>query len=100
MQSSNGGFAAFDVDNTHYSLNLIPFADHGALLDPPTSDVTARGVAAMSLVGRAHDREPLARAIAFPRKEQMAGGPGVGPGGTNYIYGAWAGVAALRQTGI
>ncbi|HEY0340319.1 MAG TPA: squalene--hopene cyclase, partial [Steroidobacteraceae bacterium] len=41
MQSTNGGFAAFDVDNTHYNLNYIPFADHGALLDPPTSDVTA-----------------------------------------------------------
>ncbi len=42
MQSANGGFASFDVDNTHYYLNEIPFADHGALLDPPTSDVTAR----------------------------------------------------------
>jgi len=42
MQSKSGGFAAFDADNTHYSLNKIPFADHGALLDPPTSDVTAR----------------------------------------------------------
>jgi squalene-hopene/tetraprenyl-beta-curcumene cyclase len=41
MQSSNGGFAAFDVDNSNYYLNKIPFADHGALLDPPTSDVTA-----------------------------------------------------------
>ena len=39
MQSKNGGFAAFDVDNTYYYLNEIPFADHGALLDPPTSDV-------------------------------------------------------------
>ena len=49
MQSSNGGFAAFDVDNTHYRLNLIPFADHGALLDPPTSDVTARVVTVLAL---------------------------------------------------
>ena len=43
MQSENGGFAAFDADNTSYYLNKIPFADHGALLDPPTSDVTRAG---------------------------------------------------------
>ena len=42
MQSKNGGWGAFDADNTHYYLNHIPFADHGALLDPPTVDVTAR----------------------------------------------------------
>src|SRR5699024_810155 len=41
MQSKNGGFAAFDADNTHYALNDIPFADHEALLDPPTEDVSA-----------------------------------------------------------
>ena len=56
MQSSNGGFAAFDVDNVYYYLNYIPFADHGALLDPPTSDVTARVVVGM--------REVLARRFA------------------------------------
>ena len=49
MQSRNGGFGAFDVDNVHYRLNYIPFADHGALLDPPTSDVTARVVTALAL---------------------------------------------------
>ena len=48
MQSSDGGFAAFDADNTYYSLNKIPFADHGALLDPPTSDVTARVVTVLA----------------------------------------------------
>jgi squalene-hopene/tetraprenyl-beta-curcumene cyclase len=100
MQSSNGGFAAFDVDNTHYNLNLIPFADHGALLDPPTSDVTARVVAAMSLVGRPQDREPLRRAIAFLRKEQMAEGPWFGRWGTNYIYGTWSVLSAFGQAGI
>jgi squalene-hopene/tetraprenyl-beta-curcumene cyclase len=100
MQSSNGGFAAFDVDNTHYNLNQIPFADHGALLDPPTSDVTARVVAAMSLVGRPQDREPLRRAIAFLHKEQMAEGPWFGRWGTNYIYGTWSVLAAFGQAGI
>ena len=48
MQSKNGGFASFDSDNTHYYLNEIPFADHGALLDPPTSDVSARCAALLA----------------------------------------------------
>ena len=100
MQSSNGGFAAFDVDNTHYNLNQIPFADHGALLDPPTSDVTARVVAAMSLVGRPQDQEKLARAMAFLRREQTPEGAWFGRWGTNYIYGTWSVLSAFGQAGI
>jgi squalene-hopene/tetraprenyl-beta-curcumene cyclase len=100
MQSSNGGFAAFDVDNTHYNLNQIPFADHGALLDPPTSDVTARVVAAMALVGRKQDEQPLARAIEFLRKEQTAEGSWFGRWGTNYIYGTWSVLAGFGQAGL
>ena len=100
MQSSNGGFAAFDVDNTHYNLNYIPFADHGALLDPPTSDVTARTVTALSLVARPQDRDALARAIDFLRKEQMPDGSWFGRWGTNYIYGTWSVLTAFGQAGI
>jgi squalene-hopene/tetraprenyl-beta-curcumene cyclase len=100
MQSSDGGFAAFDVDNTHYNLNHIPFADHGALLDPPTSDVTARVVAAMSLSGRPQDAASFARAIAFLRKEQTPEGAWFGRWGTNYIYGTWSVLAGLGQAGI
>jgi squalene-hopene/tetraprenyl-beta-curcumene cyclase len=100
MQSTNGGFAAFDVDNTHYNLNYIPFADHGALLDPPTSDVTARTVTALSIVGRPQDREALARAIDFLRKEQMPDGSWFGRWGTNYIYGTWSVLTAFGQAGI
>jgi squalene-hopene/tetraprenyl-beta-curcumene cyclase len=100
MQSVDGGFAAFDVDNTHYNLNYIPFADHDALLDPPTSDVTARVVAAMSLVGRPQDKEPLARAIAFLRRDQTAEGSWFGRWGTNHIYGTWSVLAGLGQAGI
>ncbi|MGK3882526.1 hypothetical protein ABI028_16225, partial [Enterococcus faecium] len=77
------GFAAFDVDNTHYNLNQIPFADHGALLDPPTSDVTARVVAAMAVVGRPQDRQAIARAIDYLRSEQTAEGSWFGRWGTN-----------------
>jgi squalene-hopene/tetraprenyl-beta-curcumene cyclase len=100
MQSTNGGFAAFDVDNTHYNLNNIPFADHGALLDPPTSDVTARTVTALSIVGRPQDGEALARAIDFLRKEQMPDGSWFGRWGTNYIYGTWSVLTAFAQAGI
>ena len=100
MQSSNGGFAAFDVDNVHYNLNQIPFADHGALLDPPTSDVTARVVAALSLVGRPEDQPALERAIDFLRSEQEADGSWFGRWGTNYIYGTWSVLSAFGQARI
>jgi squalene-hopene/tetraprenyl-beta-curcumene cyclase len=100
MQSHNGGFAAFDVDNVHYHLNLIPFADHGALLDPPTSDVTARVVAALAVAGRARDEQALSRAIEFLRTEQTPEGAWFGRWGTNYIYGTWSVLAAFGQAGI
>jgi squalene-hopene/tetraprenyl-beta-curcumene cyclase len=100
MQSSNGGFASFDVDNTDYYLNEIPFADHGALLDPPTSDVTARVVTALAVVGRPQDAAALARAVAFLRREQEADGSWFGRWGTNYVYGTWAVLTAFAQAGI
>jgi squalene-hopene/tetraprenyl-beta-curcumene cyclase len=99
MQSSNGGFAAFDVDNTHYYLNAIPFADHGALLDPPTSDVTARVATLLARVGRPQDREPLARALDYLRREQEDDGSWFGRWGTNYVYGTWSVLMALGQAG-
>jgi squalene-hopene/tetraprenyl-beta-curcumene cyclase len=100
MQSHNGGFAAFDADNTHYNLNHIPFADHGALLDPPTSDVTARVVIAMAVVGRPQDKPIVDRAIAYLRKEQTAEGSWFGRWGTNYVYGTWSVLNALGHAGI
>jgi squalene-hopene/tetraprenyl-beta-curcumene cyclase len=100
MQSSNGGFASFDADNTCYYLNEIPFADHGALLDPPTSDVTARVVTALARVGRPQDKEALDRAIVYLRDEQEPAGSWFGRWGTNYIYGTWSVLAAFAQAGI
>ena len=100
MQSRNGGFAAFDVDNTHYRLNYIPFADHGALLDPPTSDVTARVVTVLALVDRPQDRPALARALAYLRAEQEPDGSWFGRWGTNYIYGTWSVLMALAQARV
>jgi squalene-hopene/tetraprenyl-beta-curcumene cyclase len=100
MQSSNGGFAAFDADNTSYYLNMIPFADHGALLDPPTSDVTARVVTVLARVGRPQDKPALERAIAYLREEQEADGSWFGRWGTNYIYGTWSVLTAFAQAHI
>ncbi len=57
MQSKNGGWGAFDADNDYYYLNNIPFADHGALLDPPTEDVTARCVSMLAQLGETADEQ-------------------------------------------
>jgi squalene-hopene/tetraprenyl-beta-curcumene cyclase len=100
MQSSNGGFAAYDVDNTCYYLNQIPFADHGALLDPPTSDVTGRVVAAMARANRPQDRASLERAIQYLRREQEDDGSWFGRWGTNYIYGTWSVLSALALADV
>ena len=100
MQSRNGGFASFDADNTYYYLNEIPFADHGALLDPPTSDVTGRVVAVLGRIGRPEHRGALERAIAYLRSEQEEDGSWFGRWGTNYIYGTWSVLTALTQAGV
>jgi squalene-hopene/tetraprenyl-beta-curcumene cyclase len=100
MQSRDGGFAAFDADNTCYYLNKIPFADHGALLDPPTSDVTARVVTVLARVGRPQDKPALERAIAYLRTQQEADGSWFGRWGTNYIYGTWSVLMSLAQTHV
>jgi len=100
MQSKNGGFAAFDADNTYYSLNKIPFADHGAMLDPPTSDVTGRVVTILARVGRPEDQPALARAVAYLRCEQEEDGSWFGRWGTNFIYGTWSVMMGLAEAGL
>jgi squalene-hopene/tetraprenyl-beta-curcumene cyclase len=99
MQSRNGGFGAFDADNTYHYLNEIPFADHGALLDPPTSDVSARCALAMARLGRPQDKGALARCLAFLRREQEEVGAWFGRWGTNYLYGTWSVLTALEEAG-
>ncbi len=102
MQSRNGGFAAFDVDNTHYYLNEIPFADHGALLDPPTSDVTGRCVCLLARLVKDTPayQKVLDRALVYLRKEQEANGSWFGRWGTNYIYGTWSVLVGLKAAGV
>ena len=101
MQSKDGGFAAFDADNTCYYLNTIPFADHGALLDPPTSDVTARVVTVLARVGRPQDKEGLWIApLRTCANAQEPDGSWFGRWGTNYIYGTWSVMMAFAQARI
>jgi squalene-hopene/tetraprenyl-beta-curcumene cyclase len=99
MQSRNGGWGSFDADNTHYYLNHIPFADHGALLDPPTADVSARCLGFLAQIGYAADHPARAAVIEYLRREQEADGSWFGRWGTNYIYGTWSVLAALNAAG-
>ena len=102
MQSKNGGFGSFDVDNTYYYLNEIPFADHGALLDPPSADVSARCVTLFARIVDKHPRykSAMQACIAYLRQEQEPEGCWFGRWGTNYIYGTWSVLEALRQAGV
>ena len=100
MQSANGGWGAFDADNTHYALNHIPFADHGALLDPPTADVTGRCVSFLAQIGLSSDDAVMQRAIDYLRREQEPDGSWFGRWGTNYIYGTWSVLIALNAAGL
>ncbi len=101
MQSSNGGWAAFDADNDYYYLNQIPFSDHGALLDPPTTDVTARCVSMLAQLGaRPGESEALDRGVAYLLKTQEKDGSWYGRWGMNYIYGTWSALSALNAVGM
>lgn len=100
LQSKNGGFGAFDADNSYHYLNNIPFADHGALLDPPTSDVTARCVSMFAQLGEGAESPRMAAAIDYLAKEQMADGSWFGRWGVNYIYGTWSVMCALNAAGL
>jgi squalene-hopene/tetraprenyl-beta-curcumene cyclase len=101
LQSSNGGWGAFDADNLHDYLNNIPFADHGALLDPPTADVTARCLSMLAqLGGNPHSDAAMAKAIDFLRRDQRADGSWYGRWGMNYIYGTWSALCALSAAGF
>jgi squalene-hopene/tetraprenyl-beta-curcumene cyclase len=99
MQCRGGGWGAFDADNDKMYLNHIPFADHGALLDPPTADVTARCVSFLAQIGMAADA-PVLKALAWLRREQEADGSWFGRWGTNYIYGTWSVLCALNAAGV
>ena len=99
MQSKNGGWGAFDKDNTYHYLNNIPFADHGALLDPPTADVSARCISMLSQIDKNKYKEKIEKGVKFLKKEQEDDGSWFGRWGTNYIYGTWSVLHALKASG-
>ncbi len=99
MQSKNGGWGAFDADNDHMFLQNIPFADHGALLDPPTVDVSARCVGMLAQLGYDKDHPAVARGLDFLRREQERDGSWFGRWGNNYVYGTWSVLCAFNAAG-
>ena len=102
LQSRDGGFAAFDADNTHFHLNEIPFADHGALLDPPTADVSARVGTLLGALpeGARGDEAVVTELLTYLDCEQEPDGSWFGRWGTNYIYGTWSVLQALETLGV
>jgi len=100
LQSKNGGWGAFDADNAYHYLNNIPFADHGALLDPPTEDVTGRVVSMLGQLGEAKRSPRMVSAMAYLEDTQMADGSWFGRWGVNYIYGTWSVLCALNAAGV
>ncbi|TWB70907.1 squalene-hopene/tetraprenyl-beta-curcumene cyclase [Nitrospirillum amazonense] len=100
LQSRNGGWGAFDADNTHYYLNYIPFSDHGALLDPPTSDVTGRCLGMMAQLGADKDGKAMREGVDYLLKEQEKDGSWFGRWGVNYIYGTWSALNGLNAAGL
>jgi squalene-hopene/tetraprenyl-beta-curcumene cyclase len=101
LQSKDGGWAAFDADNAYHYLNNIPFADHGALLDPPTADLTARCLSMLAQLGeRSATSEPMRRAIEWLERDQLPDGSWYGRWGMNYIYGTWSVLCALNAAGV
>jgi squalene-hopene/tetraprenyl-beta-curcumene cyclase len=100
LQSKNGGWGAFDADNVYYYLNNIPFADHGALLDPPTDDVTGRCIGLLMQLGATADNPHVKAGVDFLRNSQLKDGSWFGRWGVNYIYGTWSALAGLNAVGL
>jgi squalene-hopene/tetraprenyl-beta-curcumene cyclase len=101
LQSTNGGWGAFDADNNYEYLNHIPFSDHGALLDPPTADVSARCLSMLAQLGEKPENSKAAtRALDYLRRTQERDGSWFGRWGMNYIYGTWSALCALNAAGV
>jgi squalene-hopene/tetraprenyl-beta-curcumene cyclase len=101
LQSKDGGFAAFDADNLEYYINNIPFADHGARLDPPTEDVTGRCVSMLAQLGETVESSPaMKRGVDYLIRTQLDEGSWYGRWGLNYIYGTWSVMCALNAAGV
>ncbi|MEM7354179.1 MAG: squalene--hopene cyclase [Acidobacteriota bacterium] len=100
MQNDDGGWGAFDKGCDRQILSYIPFADHNAMIDPSTSDVTSRSLEALVGVGSSVTSREVRRAAAFLSAEQEEDGTWYGRWGCNYLYGTWLAVQALRRAEV
>jgi squalene-hopene/tetraprenyl-beta-curcumene cyclase len=100
MQNRDGGWGAFDKNNDKAILTCVPFADHNAMIDPSTADVTARVVECLGRLGWPVSHEVVQRALAFLEKDQAAEGAWFGRWGVNYIYGSSGVLRALETMGV
>jgi squalene-hopene/tetraprenyl-beta-curcumene cyclase len=99
LQCDNGGWAAFDKNNTRKYLSQLPFSDFGEVLDPPSADVTAHVLEMLGRLGYTRDFPPVKRGYGFLRREQEEDGSWFGRWGVNYIYGIGAVLPALAAIG-
>jgi squalene-hopene/tetraprenyl-beta-curcumene cyclase len=100
MQCKSGGWASFDKDNDRMVFQLIPFADHNAMLDPATVDITGRVLECLASYGYSQKDEPVRRALEFVKREQEPDGSWFGRWGVNYIYGTMLVLRGLEAIGI
>ncbi|NLI00114.1 MAG: squalene--hopene cyclase [Chthonomonadales bacterium] len=100
MQSRNGGWGSFDRDNTRVLMQYVPYADHNAMLDPPTADVSARVIEALAEVGLPSSHPAVQRATRFVLAEQEPDGSWFGRWGVNYLYGTWQAIQGLTRSGL
>ncbi len=100
MQCKDGGWAAFDVDNTCDLLTHVPFADHNAMIDPSTADITARVLEMMGCLGLDAKLPEVQRGLKFVMSHQEKDGSWYGRWGVNYLYGTWQVLVGLREIGV
>jgi squalene-hopene/tetraprenyl-beta-curcumene cyclase len=100
MQCKSGGWASFDKDNTRMVFQNIPFADHNAMLDPPTVDITGRVLEMLAAYGVSGDDKRVKKAIKFILSEQEPDGSWFGRWGVNYIYGTMLVLRGLQAMGV
>jgi squalene-hopene/tetraprenyl-beta-curcumene cyclase len=100
MQCKNGGWASFDKDNTKMIFEYIPFADHNAMLDPPTVDITGRILEMLANYGYTRRDKRVEKAIQFVLKEQEPDGSWFGRWGVNYLYGTFLVLRGLEAMGV
>ncbi len=100
MQCREGGWASFDRDNTRMVFQYVPFADHNAMLDPPTVDITGRVLEMLAAYGYTQEHPAVQKAIQFIREEQEPDGSWFGRWGVNYLYGTMLVLRGLEAMGI